>query len=275
MPVYNGADYLDGALASLSGQSFQDMQIIISDNASTDATPEIIAAWKKRDPRISACRQSENMGAPANFDWVLQQAAAPWVMFAAHDDWWSPNYVEELYGAATARPGTQLAVPLVTLIRPDGSENPKPFDERLNGAQGLHKKLLSLLRVRSGWYYGLYERQALIAARNNSKRFKYVWAADFIMLLPFLLAGTVTGSNAAIYYQRETPLSALRYKPKTLPEQFEFYRSFLRESWHILQAAPLTFFERLALAPLLILYTDRCAWKLRRLIRSVFIKDRT
>ena len=66
LPVYNGADYLDQALASLSAQTFRDMQIIISDNASTDATPDIITAWKARDPRIVSHRQSENIGVMAN-----------------------------------------------------------------------------------------------------------------------------------------------------------------------------------------------------------------
>lgn len=272
MPVYNGADYLDAALAALSKQTFSDMKIIISDNASTDSTPEIIAAWAARDKRIIPHRQSENIGSLPNFNWVLNAADSPWVMFACHDDLWSPNYVGEMYKCVMSRSGTQLAVAKMHLIRPDGSENPKLFYEPINQAEGLRRKILSLLRVNSGWYYGLYERQALLTAWKNSKRFKYTWAADFIVLLPFLVAGTIVGSNAAVYYKRETPLSEARYKPKTLPEQFLFYRSFLRESWRIVQESSLSFGERLVFAPLIVLYTDRCAWKLRRLVRSAVFK---
>ena len=267
LPVYNGAEYLDSALESLSGQTFDDMRIIISDNASTDATPEIIASWKTRDSRITSHRQSENIGALGNYNWVLQQADSPWVMFASHDDWWSANYVEELYKAATASPGTSLVAPMMVLIRPDGTHDPRPFYDRINKLQGLTRVRRSLLRVHSGCYYGLYDRQALIKVWNASKRFKYAWGGDFIVLLPFLLSGSMTGSNAAVFYKQETQESAINHKPKTLAVQFDLYRSFLKVSLQILWEAPLSSSEKLSLLPLMLLYTSRHGWKLRRLIR--------
>lgn len=268
LPVYNGAEYLDGALASLCAQSFPDLRIIISDNASTDATPEIISRWQARDRRITYHRQNENIGALANYNWVLQRAQSPWVMFASHDDIWSPDYVAELYKAATAEPGVKLAASSMTLIRPDGSENVRPFDMRVNAARGLRQALLSLKHVTSGWYYGLYDRQELLSVWQASKRFKYAWGGDFIVLLPFLLSGKIRGTNAVTYFKRETPLSAAHHKPKTLQGQFDLYRSFLRESFRLLRESPLSPLARLVMAPLMLVYADRHAWKLRRLIRS-------
>lgn len=272
MPVYNGADYLDGALASLSKQIFQDMKIIISDNASTDATPEIIAKWKALDPRIVSHRQKENIGAVNNFTFVLGEAQTPWVMFACHDDLWSPDYVTELYKAATEEKDIWLAVGDMTLIRPDGSRKNWPFDARINQAKGLARAYLSMMRVTSGWYYGLYNRQYLVSMYKAGQRYKYAWGGDFIVLLPFLLAGRVRGSNAAIYYKRETPLSAARYKPKTLADQYDLYSSFLKVSWLMLREASLPWPQRLLLAPLLLIYTDRYAWKLRRVLRSAILQ---
>lgn len=268
MPVYNGADYLDAALESLSRQNFPDMKILISDNASTDKTPEIIAAWQAKDPRITAHRQQENIGALANFNWVLQHAESPWVMFASHDDLWSPNYVTELYQVATSRPDVTLAVPKMILIRPDGSENPRPYDERVNSASGIRRKLFSLFSVTSGWYYGLYKRDSLLSAWTSAQRFKFPWGGDFIVLLPFLLAGSVAGTNEAVYYKRETPLSAARYKPKTAAEQYAFYCNALKVCWLILQESKLPLRERILFTPLLLVYINRCIWKLRRVIRS-------
>lgn len=273
LPVYNGAEYLEGALQSLSAQSFRDLRIIVSDNASTDATPEIIARWQAKDPRVSSHRQKENIGALANYNFVLQQATAPWVMFASHDDIWSPDYVAELYKAATAEPGIRLAASSMTLIRPDGSENVRPFDVRVNAAQGLRRVLLALEHVTSGWYYGLYDRQFLLPVWLASKRFKYAWGGDFIVLLPFLLSGGVRGTNAVTYFKRETPLSAAHHKPKTLRDQFDLYRSFLREGFRLLRESPLSPAAKAAVVPLILLYTDRHAWKLRRLIRSVIYKS--
>ena len=61
LPVYNGAEYLDKALESLSNQKFDGLEILISDNASTDDTPSIIKKWQQTDNRIKSFRQSENI----------------------------------------------------------------------------------------------------------------------------------------------------------------------------------------------------------------------
>ncbi|MFA7432045.1 MAG: glycosyltransferase family A protein, partial [Rhodospirillaceae bacterium] len=217
LPVYNGAEFLEDALASLCAQTFDDLRIVISDNASTDATPDIIATWAARDSRISAHRQPENIGMVPNFAWVLGQADSPWFMLAAHDDTWSPTFVEALYRAATARPGCLLAVPQVIKTHPDGREDTRtPVPETLDQVDGLVRRRLLLRSAQSGWVYGLFDRRARLAAQEPTRRFGHTWSNEFITMLPMLLSGAVTGSNEAIYYQRQTGLSADRYKPKTL-----------------------------------------------------------
>lgn len=52
VPVYNGERYLREAMDSLLGQTYGDYEIIISDNASTDATEAIGRAYAERDPRV-------------------------------------------------------------------------------------------------------------------------------------------------------------------------------------------------------------------------------
>ncbi len=62
MPVYNGARYLEEALASIAAQTFTDFELVIVDDGSTDATPEILARWAARDPRIRLVRRPDNGG---------------------------------------------------------------------------------------------------------------------------------------------------------------------------------------------------------------------
>lgn len=93
MPVYNGAQYIREALDSLLAQTFTDFELIISDNASTDATQSICEEYARRDPRVSYVRQAENKGAVANFRFVLDRARADLFMWAAYDDLWAPNYL--------------------------------------------------------------------------------------------------------------------------------------------------------------------------------------
>lgn len=93
MPVYNGAADLPRALDALLVQSHRNLEIIISDNASTDATPDICLGYAARDPRIRYFRNQTNIGAPANFERVLRLARGPYFMWAACDDWWAPDFV--------------------------------------------------------------------------------------------------------------------------------------------------------------------------------------
>ena len=66
MPVYNGEGFIHKALDSVQAQTFSDFELIISDNASTDATAEICKEYERRDKRIQYIRQPKNMGALFN-----------------------------------------------------------------------------------------------------------------------------------------------------------------------------------------------------------------
>lgn len=101
LPVYNGANYLREALDSLLGQTFRDFELIISDNASTDATREIILEYQQRDSRIRYVQQESNIGASKNFLSVLAMAETELFMWASHDDIWAPNWLEVLISNLT------------------------------------------------------------------------------------------------------------------------------------------------------------------------------
>jgi glycosyltransferase involved in cell wall biosynthesis len=94
VPVYNGAATIGAALEALLGQSFSDFEIIISDNLSTDGTGDVCRSYADRDQRVRYFRQPQNMGATANFAFVLDQARGPFFMWAAADDQRSRNFIE-------------------------------------------------------------------------------------------------------------------------------------------------------------------------------------
>ena len=66
MPVYNGAKYLAKAIEGLSAQTASNIEIIVSDDASQDESPEILAEWAKADPRVRVERHVENLGTIGN-----------------------------------------------------------------------------------------------------------------------------------------------------------------------------------------------------------------
>ena len=94
MPVFNGEHYIHKALDSLLAQTFIDFELIISDNASTDGTEIICRKYAANDERIRYFRQTTNQNAYLNFQFVLDKALGEYFMWAAADDWWSPNFIE-------------------------------------------------------------------------------------------------------------------------------------------------------------------------------------
>ena len=95
MPVYNGGATIRKALDSLLAQSFQNFEIIISDNASTDGTEAICLEYAAKDKRLQYFRQKKNQGPIANFQFVLDKAVGEYFMWAADDDIKSSNFIKE------------------------------------------------------------------------------------------------------------------------------------------------------------------------------------
>jgi glycosyltransferase involved in cell wall biosynthesis len=118
MPVYNGEKYICEALDSLLNQSHADFELIISDNASTDATEEICRKYAAKDLRIRYIRQSENRGILANFQFVLDEARGEYFMWAAADDAWDVNWIDELLGVIR-RTGSRSAFGKIQTISHD------------------------------------------------------------------------------------------------------------------------------------------------------------
>lgn len=106
IPVFNGENYLRDAIASILLQSYRDFELIISDNASTDATESICQEFCLKDSRIRYIRQSENIGAARNFNILVAEARGRYFKWMAHDDVIAPTYlaacVEALEGDTTA-----------------------------------------------------------------------------------------------------------------------------------------------------------------------------
>ena len=86
LPVYNGDRYLANALDALLGQSYKDFELIISDNASTDKTPEICRRYEKLDARVRYCRQLRNIGSTPNHNFVVAEARGELFKWASYDD---------------------------------------------------------------------------------------------------------------------------------------------------------------------------------------------
>jgi glycosyltransferase involved in cell wall biosynthesis len=109
VPTYNRDGSLPRALDSVLAQSYGEFELLVADNASTDATPQVCAEYAERDERVRVIRQPVNSGLTANFNGVLGAAAGEFVMILADDDWLEPTYLEHCLAALDADPGLVLA----------------------------------------------------------------------------------------------------------------------------------------------------------------------
>lgn len=91
VPVYNGERYLRSALDALLSQTFGDLELIISDNASMDSTQDICLEYARRDARVRYVRHDVNRGAPANWNFVARQARGRFFKWASASDLCAPQ----------------------------------------------------------------------------------------------------------------------------------------------------------------------------------------
>jgi len=121
LPVYNGERYLQLALESLLSQTFTDLELVISDNASTDSTWELCTAIERLDQRVRIHRQPRNIGAPANWNFTAQQARGRYFKWASASDLCAPHMLANCV-AAMADETVVLAFGRTCFIDEDGSE---------------------------------------------------------------------------------------------------------------------------------------------------------
>ena len=95
LPTYNGEKYLGELLDSLLTQTHKNIRIIVSDDCSTDSTPEILKEYQKKDNRIEIYLQEKNLKVVKNIEFLLKKVENKYFMLADQDDVWLPNKIEK------------------------------------------------------------------------------------------------------------------------------------------------------------------------------------
>ncbi len=104
--TYNGARFLEEQVKSIVQQTYPIDELIISDDASTDSTPELIRRLSEQDTRIRVIMLENNIGFSANFQQAMQQASSDLIATADQDDVWHPEKIARLVAALD--PGASL-----------------------------------------------------------------------------------------------------------------------------------------------------------------------
>ena len=167
LPVYNGERYVANAIEAIQAQDFGDWELIISDNASTDATAEICQRYAETDPRIRYVRGVVNRGASWNYNITFWLARGEMFRWNAHDDLCDPTMLRKCVEALDANPDAILAYAWTRFIGDEG-EPLREVDDRLKvTAAQPHLRLKSLMRnLRdSNAVFGVIRRSELAKTR--------------------------------------------------------------------------------------------------------------
>jgi glycosyltransferase involved in cell wall biosynthesis len=93
MPSYNTARFLRETVASVLAQTYENWELIIVDDASTDKTDDVVVGYS--DPRIRYLKNGKNCGAAVSRNWALREAKGRWIAFLDSDDLWHPEKLEK------------------------------------------------------------------------------------------------------------------------------------------------------------------------------------
>lgn len=198
MPVYNAERYLRRALDALLCQDFTGFELIVSDNASEDATESICREYAARDRRIRYVRHPQNQGSLRNFTFVLEQACGHFFMWAAHDDIYAPTFISQCLTRLEQCPKAVACCTEVIFLDEDGNHRKDLVYENIDtDGMPIVERLLALLR-RFNWYatYSLVKRDALI----KTLPLPAVFGGDVVSLMDLLLLGDIVKVREPLFY---------------------------------------------------------------------------
>ncbi len=199
LPVYNGEAYLGPTLEAICAQTLTDFELLISDNASTDGTEAICRSAAADDQRIRYFRNSENLGASANFQRLAELATGRYFIWASHHDCWAPEMLEKCVEVMEADPQVVLCHTGAVQVDDQGrhvTRLPQQVDTR--GWTVRRRFSQAIWRQHCYTIYGLLRRSALVEALPLRK----ILGTDNVMLAELSLLGTFAHIDEPLFYFR-------------------------------------------------------------------------
>ena len=203
MPVFNGENFIEEALDSISQQDFEDYELIVTDNASTDATEAIVRRYAASDKRIRYFRNEINIGAAENYNLGFSHARGDYIKWAAHDDMLGPDFLKKMVRILDDDPTVSIAFARVQSIDEGGRAVGIPdrwvmceqLDERPEA------RFLAALTSSGGCYpiFGLFRGQQLSCSSLHSSNY---YGSDHALIAEMMLFGKLRIDETAVFLNR-------------------------------------------------------------------------
>lgn len=210
MPVYNSAAWVEEAIGSILSQSFTDLELIISDNASTDGTYAICERFAASDSRVRLLRNATNLGANRNYHAVLDAARGEYFKWASSNDSCSPTFLEKCVARLEQDPTAVLAGPRTGIFDQD-VELARPYDRDVELLSSEPSVRFITLLTRIGLnnvFNGLIRREAL----SGVSRMGSYMGADVVLMTELALMGRFLLIDEQLFFRRMSSEAATKLK---------------------------------------------------------------
>ena len=269
MPAWKAEAFIEPVLRSLATQTYSNLRILISDDASPDATAAMCEAFAARDPRFEVIRQTRNLGWIGNVNALLRAARGrgEYFFFAFHDDTLEPEYVGALVAELEKNSRAVLAFCDVRITHVNGPEVVSNYD-RLEGVADPLERGRRVIRQEGRWWIphrGVFRSWAA----ENIGGLKRHLADDFVADWPWMLHMALLGEEIRVprvlcnkVYHQE---SRSRQWDYTDFARWAVALSCMREVWN----SPLGLSGKLLLLGRLTEFCARIAWRrMREILRN-------
>jgi glycosyltransferase involved in cell wall biosynthesis len=219
MPLYNEAKFLRPALDALLAQDYRDLELVISDNGSTDDTEAICREYAARETRIRYHRNAQGIGAIRNFNRVFELSRGEYFMWASGHDLWSPGYLSACIRVLDDDSTVVLCSPHKAKIDAEGAVVrviPNRIDTRSMENDPVGRLNLFLWAGPHAYtIYGLLRSSAL----RQTGMFRPVYAPDIVLMAELSVLGCIAQIPDEYHYARYN-----RASDEAVGDSFERYR---------------------------------------------------
>ena len=249
IPTFNRPMGLRRTLELICGQTYANIEILISDNASPNSETENIASeFSARDKRITYFRQATNIGASANFRFVLSRASGDYFMWAADDDEWDLSFIETCLAASSPSCSVMTRFSTIFRARKTSEENPVPM---LSPDMKTFENVESYFsNMQPSLFYGLHPRRSIQFALSGPNFDFY----DCYFVLRVILESNFQTIDQNLYSAGvDAPTYETKYAGSASDSRrLEFWSFFSHSSVALLQSSRLSYFEKAQLLLMLV-----------------------
>lgn len=235
IPIYNGEKYLAETIESAMNQTYQNIEIVLLNNHSSDGTEKIISEHAAKDSRIVCFSNDATLPMGDNWNKCVSHATGDYIVVLSADDLMLPEFVEQ--GVRCLNSSDADIFTAEHLILRDGATRPR----RVTVSEGFYRDFTRLILLKNPFSinFTMFRRETIEKLSDGGKFFKEYWACDYDMWINASVKINVFFSSRVLGKYRVHTSNLSNDRSKMYNETM----TVLRENRQLLTATcPLTYY---------------------------------